>query len=103
MRAPYPEVAESVPRIQSIVREEEERFLNTLEDGIKFLDATFKKTRAAGSDTISGADAFRLHATYGFPVEITESLAAEQNLRVDMNAFQAEQNKHSDISRGTSE
>ncbi len=52
---------------------------------------------------ISGKDAFVLHATYGIPVEVVESLAADHNLRIDRTAFEAEQKTHSAVSRGTTE
>ena len=103
MGHPYPELADSVPRIQTVVREEEDRFLRNLENGMKLLQDTFRRVRSGGSDTISGADAFELHATYGIPVEVTESLATEQNLRVDQEAFKAAQKEHEDKSRGQTE
>ena len=71
-----------------MIREEEEQFLKNLENGLKLLNDIFKTTKAAGSDTIDGKDAFKLHATYGIPIEVTESLAADQNLRVDRSGFE---------------
>ncbi|HEY2155698.1 MAG TPA: alanine--tRNA ligase, partial [Isosphaeraceae bacterium] len=103
MGKPYPELRESVARIQGVIREEELAFLNTLENGLKLLNDTFRKTKAAGSDTIDGAEAHRLHSTFGIPAEITESLAAEQNLRVDMAGFERAEQEFSRISRGTTE
>ncbi|QEH37441.1 Alanine--tRNA ligase [Aquisphaera giovannonii] len=103
MQAGYPELKDSVPRIQNVIREEEERFLRNLENGIGRLGETFRKTRAGGSDVIAGADAFDLHSTYGIPVEVTESLATDQNLRVDMEGFKKAQEEFSKISRGTAE
>ncbi|MHC5541614.1 alanine--tRNA ligase, partial [Singulisphaera rosea] len=103
MARPYPELKESVPRIQTVIREEEEQFLKNLENGLKRLDNLFRKTKAAGSDTVSGADAFNLHQTYGIPVEITESLALDQNLRVDLDTFKTAQEEHAGISRGDDE
>src|SRR5262249_36504129 len=99
----YPELRESVPRIQTTIRQEEEQFLRNLENGLRLLEDIFRKTAAAGSDTISGRDAFVLHATYGIPVEIVESLATDRNLRIDRAGFQAELKKHAAISRGTTE
>ena len=99
----YPEVRDSVPRIRTVVREEEERFLNNLENGLRVLNDTFKKTRAGGSDTVEGATAFDLHSTYGIPVEVTESLAAEHNLRVDMAGFEKARERFARVSRGTTE
>ncbi len=103
MKRPYPELVDSVPRIRHVVREEEERFLRNLENGVKLLDDTFRRTKAAGSDTVSGELAFELNATYGIPVEITEDLAADQNLRVDMPGFKKAQETHGQISRGKTE
>ena len=103
MKRPYPELVESIPRIQTVIREEEEQFVRNVENGLKLLSDVFRKTKSAGSDVVSGQDAFSLHATYGIPVEVTESLATEQNLRVDRPGFQAEMADHSKKSRGTSE
>jgi alanyl-tRNA synthetase len=103
MGRPYPELKESVPRIQTTIRQEEEQFLRNLENGLRLLEDTFKKTTAAGSDTIAARDAFDLHATYGIPVEVVESLATDRNLRVDRAGFEAEIKKHSAISRGTTD
>jgi alanyl-tRNA synthetase len=99
----YPELKESVPRIQTTVKQEEEQFLRNLENGLRLLEDAFKKTTAGGSDTIAGRDAFDLHATYGIPVEVVESLATDRNLRVDRAGFEAEIKKHSAISRGTTD
>jgi alanyl-tRNA synthetase len=103
MRRPYPELLESVPRIQNVVREEEDRFLRNLENGLRLLNDTFRKTRASGSEVIDGRVAFDLHATYGIPVEVTESLATDHNLRVDLAGFKEAQEEHSATSRGTAE
>ena len=103
MAAPYPELKESVPRVQTVIREEEEQFLKNLENGLKLLNNTFRKTKAAGSDTISGEEAFDLLSTYGIPVEVTESLATDQNLRIDRPGFEAARKRFGVISRGTTE
>ncbi len=103
MGRPYPELKESVRRIQTTVKQEEEQFLRNLENGLKLLSDVFRKTTAAGSDTIPGRDAFDLHATYGIPIEVVESLATDQNLRVDRAGFEAEIKEHAAISRGTTE
>jgi alanyl-tRNA synthetase len=103
MGKPYPELKESVARIQGVIKEEELAFLHTLENGLKLLNDTFRKTKAAGSDTIDGAEAHRLHSTYGIPVEITQSLAADQNLRVDMAGFERAEEEFARVSRGTQE
>ncbi len=103
MSRPYPELQESTSRVETTIRQEEEQFLRNLESGLKLLSDTFQKTRAAGSDTIAGKDAFTLHATYGIPIEVVESLAADQNLRIDRTGFETERDQHSAVSRGTTE
>jgi alanyl-tRNA synthetase len=103
MARPYPELKDSVSRIQSVIREEEDDFLKNLENGLKLLNDTFRKTQASGSDTIGGREAFDLHSTYGIPVEITQSLASDHNLNVDMIGFERERETHSAVSRGTTE
>ena len=103
MKGGYPELTDSAPRIQTVIREEEERFLRNLENGMRMIIDTFKRTKAGGSDTIDGREAFKLHDTYGIPIEVTESLAADQNLRVDMGRFKEAQDEARKIARGTAE
>jgi alanyl-tRNA synthetase len=103
MARPYPELAGSVPRIQTVVWEEEEQFLKNLENGLKRLEDVFRRTKAAGSDTIAGDEAFDLLSTYGIPVEVTESLATDQNLRIDRVGFERARVQFGEISRGTTD
>ncbi|MFO0959195.1 MAG: alanine--tRNA ligase [Isosphaeraceae bacterium] len=100
MKSAYPELADSVPRVQTIVKDEEEKFLSNLENGASLLQDAFRKTRASGSDTIPGEVAFDLHSTYGIPIEVTESLAADQNLRIDEAGFERARIDFARISRG---
>lgn len=99
MGRPYPELKESVPRIRNVIREEEDQFLRTLDNGLKRLDDLFRKTKAAGSDMIAGKEVFDLHQTYGIWVDITESLATEHNLRIDRAGFDKSMEAHGEISR----
>lgn len=103
MKGPYPELVESVPRIQTVVLEEENQFLANLDNGLKLLEETFSAAQSAGRDAIDGATAFRLHDTYGISIEITESLAVERNLRVDREGFEREEAEHKKRSRGRQE
>jgi alanyl-tRNA synthetase len=103
MSRPYPELSESVRRIQTTIKQEEEQFLRNLENGLRLLGDVFRKTTASGSDTIPGRDAFDLHATYGIPIEVVESLATDRNLRVDRAGFEEELKRHAARSRGTAE
>ena len=103
MKVPYPDIAQSVVRVQNLIKLEEEQFLRNLENGLKVLSDTFRKTTAGGNDRVSGEDAFELHATYGIPVEVTQSLASDQGLGVDMDSFDKARAAHSAVSRGTTE
>src|SRR3954471_14910923 len=77
----YPELHENGERIRQVLSAEEERFSETLARGLKLFE------EVAIGDGISGDDAFRLHDTYGFPVELTEELARERGLVVDVDEF----------------
>jgi len=103
MSQPYPELLESASRVATTIKQEEEQFLANLENGLGILDRTFKKTLAAGDRTVTGKDAFTLHATYGIPVEVVESLASEAGLKLDRAGFEAERKRHAEISRGSTE
>src|SRR4051794_15956758 len=77
----YPEVKEKTDFIQRVVKNEEERFHETLHEGLSILAGVIKKEKEKDSDTISGVDVFRLYDTYGFPVELTEEYAEEEGLK----------------------
>jgi alanyl-tRNA synthetase len=103
MSPAYPELQESTSRVQTTIKQEEEQFLRNLESGVKLMTDVFQRARAAGSDTIAGKEAHTLHATYGIPIEVVESLAADNNLRVDHAGFTAERDRHAERSRGSTE
>ncbi len=86
MKDAYPELAEGQDGITEIALREEERFRRTLESGHQLLDAELEGLDEGA--TISGATAFKLHDTYGFPVELTEEIAAERGLSVDRAEFE---------------
>ncbi len=89
----YPELSQSRTNIERVLLAEEDRFAETLEQGLKVLDDVISKME---SDLIQGEDVFRLYDTYGFPVDLTADIARERNLKVDMNGFNkamAEQRK----------
>jgi alanyl-tRNA synthetase len=87
MSPSYPEVAEEFARISSYAYGEEEAFITTLRAGTTILDTAIAATRKARKRTISGERAFTLHDTYGFPIDLTVEIAAEQGLRVDTEGF----------------
>ena len=89
----FPELQQQVDFVSKVVREEEDAFLRTLEKGLKRVDDLI----AQGS--ISGKDSFELYDTYGFPLDLTQLIAAENNLKVDEEGFKAEMQQQKDRSR----
>ena len=87
MAPSYPEVAEEYDRISSYAYAEEEAFLATLRQGTTILDVAISDARAAKAPALSGDKAFQLHDTYGFPIDLTLEIAAEQGLSVDTDEF----------------
>jgi alanyl-tRNA synthetase len=87
MQLSYPEVQSGFGRTSQIVEQEEEAFRRTLVSGTTILDTAVRKAKGAGAATLSGGDAFQLHDTYGFPIELTLEMAAEQGLAVDEGEF----------------
>jgi alanyl-tRNA synthetase len=78
----YPDLVPKEPHIQRVTRAEEERFLETIEGGLGRLD------ELQGTAVISGEDAFKLYDTYGFPIDLTQLIAAERGQRVDVEGFE---------------
>ena len=90
MKASYPELEQDFGRISSIAYGEEEAFLRTLSAGTTILDVAVQEARSAarpGAASISGDKAFQLHDTYGFPIDLTLEMAAEQGVQVDAEGF----------------
>ncbi|MBT2677386.1 alanine--tRNA ligase [Bacillus sp. ISL-35] len=86
----YPEVKEKTDFIQKVIKNEEDRFHETLHEGLAILSELIKKEKEKGSGKIQGEDVFRLYDTYGFPVELTEEYAEEEGLKVDHEGFEKE-------------
>ena len=93
----YPELPRQQKLIESVIREEEMAFLRTLDRGIKLLDDCME--RNAGSKLIPGSEAFKLFDTYGFPIDLTELIAAEHGFKVDEEGFKAELQQQKDRAR----
>ncbi len=88
MKLSYPELEEDFARIAEVAYGEEEVFRRTLAAGTTILDTAIRQAREAGR-AVSGADAFTLHDTYGFPIDLTLEIAAEQGVEVDAAGFRA--------------
>ena len=82
----YPEMRENLPAVEKQIRLEEERFLETLEGGLKRLDALLSGLKPG--EVLPGKEAFRLYDTYGFPLDLTVEIAAERGYGVDTEGFQ---------------
>ncbi len=76
--------------IEKVIEEEETSFLRTLATGINLLDGVIARTKKEGKELISGKDAFELYDTFGFPIDLTELIAREQGVGVDLEAFDVE-------------
>ncbi|MDR9831972.1 alanine--tRNA ligase [Staphylococcus coagulans] len=84
----YPNVKEKADFIARVIKSEEERFHETLEEGLSILNQ-FIETAKASDRIINGEDAFKLYDTYGFPIELTEEIAVNESLQIDMDAFES--------------
>jgi len=87
MKASYPELETDFSRISAIAYAEEEAFRRTLASGTTILDTAVAKAKSSGQSTLAGDQAFALHDTYGFPIDLTLEMAAEQGVRVDEDGF----------------
>nr|WP_221378025.1 alanine--tRNA ligase [Actinoplanes polyasparticus] len=87
MAPSYPELAEEFGRISTYAYAEEDAFLSTLRAGTTILDTAITDTKKSGGAKLSGDQAFQLHDTYGFPIDLTLEIAQEQGLEVDQDGF----------------
>ena len=87
MRNSYPELDTEFTRISQIAAAEEESFRTTLTAGTTILDTAVRRAKASGTAMLPGAQAFQLHDTYGFPIDLTLEMAGEQGLSVDEGEF----------------
>lgn len=87
MKASYPEIEADFARISRVVYDEERAFRRTLESGTTILDVAVARAREAGATALGGEEAFKLHDTYGFPIDLTIEMAAEQGLSIDTDTF----------------
>jgi alanyl-tRNA synthetase len=89
MQEQYPELSQGRTRIQKTILAEEERFAGALARGMDLLDNLFDKMKSSGATEVAGAELFRLHDTYGFPLDLATDVAEEQGYTVDKAGFEA--------------
>lgn len=87
MESAYPELKKNEAFILEVIRAEEERFLETLEKGLEIIEAAIAQVKSRGEKTLSGDVAFKLYDTYGFPMDLSETIAEEAGLHVDQAGF----------------
>jgi alanyl-tRNA synthetase len=87
MGGPFPELKSKPEQVADVIRDEEKSFFRTLDRGISLFQKVAERTKSIGGKVISGKDAFDLHTTYGFFVDITEQMAGEVGLGVDRKEF----------------
>ena len=98
----YPELAKTAARVEQVLRQEEERFIETLEHGMKILDVALSAlptTSAAQAVTLDGNTLFTLYDTYGFPVDLTADICRERNVEVDLAGFDVAMARQRDQAR----
>jgi alanyl-tRNA synthetase len=95
----YPAVREQLSFIEKVVRTEEERFHETLEEGEQLLLSRLDAAKATGTRVLAGQDAFQLYDTFGFPIDLTEEICREHGFEVDRDGFTAALNAQRDRAR----
>ncbi|MBV6625617.1 MAG: alanine--tRNA ligase [Rivularia sp. (in: Bacteria)] len=95
----YPRVREREDAIKAELQREESQFLTTLERGEKLLEEVINKLKQENKTVVSGEDSFKLYDTYGFPLELTQEIAAEEDFTVDVDGFNAEMEKQKNRGR----
>jgi len=98
----YPEITEKQEHIKNVIKTEEESFGRTLDSGLMLFDEVVRRTKSSGNKTVPGEEVFRLYDTYGFPVDLTEVMAEEQGLTLDMDGFDRMMHRQQEQSRTAS-
>lgn len=99
MESYYPEVLEQREFIEKVIRTEENRFHETINEGLDILNQVVVELKEANEKTLNGQTIFKLYDTYGFPVELTEEIAEEAGFTVDHAGFEAEMNAQRERAR----
>ena len=86
----YPELEERRTMIRKVIAIEEEKFAATIDQGLKIINGYMEELKAAGNTVLDGKNAFKLHDTYGFPIELTTEILEESGFTADLEGFEAE-------------
>jgi alanyl-tRNA synthetase len=89
MKRGYPYLVERQNTVETIIKKEEEKFLDTLEKGNELITEAIARLRKEGKDTMPGEEAFKLYDTFGFPIEMTEQILRDHKLHLDRKRFEA--------------
>lgn len=100
MKAAYPELSETVPRVADVIKSEEERFFATIDVGLDRIDRLFDQMRSGNTLIVDGGRAAELYTSYGVPPELLQQMAAEEGFTFDWAGYQAAMQTHSEISGG---
>jgi alanyl-tRNA synthetase len=101
MKVPYPELLETTTRVAKVIETEEEHFISTVDSGLEKIAKIFKSVNQSRNREVAGHDIFDMYQTFGFPPELFETMAAEQNFQFDWTGFKREMERHGEISGST--
>ncbi|CEN56428.1 alanine--tRNA ligase [Candidatus Methylopumilus turicensis] len=95
----YPELSSAQTRVSEVLKQEEDRFFETIENGMAILEAELSEMAKAGNTTFNGETAFKLHDTYGFPLDLTADVCRERDVSVDSAAFDTAMSRQKEQAR----
>ncbi|MDO4586453.1 MAG: alanine--tRNA ligase [Planctomycetia bacterium] len=98
MKDPYPELSETIERVQSVISAEEAHFIGTIDSGLNRIENVFHSMQNQKRVVVSGTEAFEMYQTYGFPPELFEIMAAEHHFGFDWDGFAKEMQHHGELS-----
>jgi alanyl-tRNA synthetase len=99
MGAAYPELVSGKQRVMDVLKQEEDRFFATIEHGMAILEGELELMEKTGVEVFNGETAFKLHDTYGFPLDLTADICRERKMRVDGAAFDAAMTRQKEQAR----
>ena len=100
MKYTYPDLAEKAPYITKVILNEEQRFMETLDAGLRILQEETAALKTSGRSVLPGALIFKLYDTFGFPTDLTADIVKKDNISLDMDGFEAEMQRQRERARG---